>query len=86
MYTVTITRKELESHNACADGLALFDAIAPDGTLTIEWSPLCDAWLSVSWHARWLIDCRIVPRANLHRADLRRADLYGAVGITEASS
>jgi len=77
---ITITRAELVEHQACADGLDMYDAIARElGTpdrITIEWSPL--AWLWLGSHAKWLHDREIAPMPSFARADLRGANLDGA--------
>lgn len=79
--TLRVYRKRLVDNEACADGLALYDAIA-DGAKSIKmrWTPLAQVWLAVGApaFAGWLRDCGIVPSANLSRANLPRADLYGA--------
>ena len=81
MITVTITRAELVRHNACDDGLALFDAMAaPGGTITVDWTPLHAIWSRVAFpsFALWCEGEGIIPRADLRGADLRGADLEGA--------
>ena len=82
MIIVRITRAELETHGACAAGLALFDALAAGdaAALPVEWTPLHDVWLSV-WQpgfAAWLRERRLIPLANLRGADLGGADLRDA--------
>jgi len=91
MISVTIHRKTLEKHGACADGLALYDAIAamlPEDDARrhkririANWTPLHSIWpyaAGCGSFARWLEDRGIIPRANLAGADLRGAYLRGA--------
>ena len=67
MITVSLNRKELKAHGACADGLACFrkflktGGLKPSQTLSVEWTPLAYCML-----------------ADLPGADLRYADLQGA--------
>jgi uncharacterized protein YjbI with pentapeptide repeats len=78
---ITITRKQLTDLDACADGLAYFDTIAPDGTLAFKWTPLAQAWLAVDagkW-VRWAREHNILPYADLSGADLSGADLSYAI-------
>jgi uncharacterized protein YjbI with pentapeptide repeats len=93
MITITITRKQLTSLDACAEGLAYFDSIAPEGTLAIDWSVATQIKLAVEAH-RWIWWARehnIIPinnlagaylrGANLACANLRGANLDGAILI-----
>jgi uncharacterized protein YjbI with pentapeptide repeats len=87
MITVTIHRTTLEHHRACAEGLALYDAIAalqPESNcITIaEWTPLHSIWPYVAGYgafARWLEARGIIPRVDFSGANLSCANLYGAV-------
>jgi len=85
---VRIYRRDLVAADACAGGLAVYDAIAAIATdagdkraskrLRLRWTPLHALWLA-SVHpdyARWLVDTRIVP--SLAYARLDRASLVGA--------
>jgi hypothetical protein len=82
--TLRLRRAVLESHEACADGLALFDAIATDGVVEVEWTPLAMTWIAVAHpgFAGWLRWRGLTPAslacANLYGADLEGANLYGA--------
>jgi uncharacterized protein YjbI with pentapeptide repeats len=81
MIGVRITRQELISCNACIQGIALFDRIAPSEILEIaEWTALHTLWLAVlePSHYKWLTWNGIIPRANLACADLRSANCTGA--------
>lgn len=91
MITVTIHRRTLERLDACADGLALYGAIAalqPESDarrhLRIkirEWTALHSVWPYVAGYGafvRWLEDRGVVPRANLAGAYLAGANLVGA--------
>jgi len=89
--TVTIHRTTLVRHNACAEGLALFDAIAAlqpesdprrlERIKVRHWTPLHSLWAIVAGHAsflRWAEEQGIVPRADLAGAYLAGANLAGA--------
>jgi hypothetical protein len=85
MITVFITRDELVLHEACDDGLAMFDAIAhlagtPGIVAVAEWTRLHSVWaiFTCSSFALWCEDEGIIPRANLRYADLRGANLSDA--------
>ena len=83
MIAVTITRDELVRHGACAEGLDLFERIAPSGRLEIaEWTPLHTLWLAVDEpsHCGWLVGHGIVPRAYLRGANLTGA--YVGIGAS----
>ena len=72
--TITITRADLVERDACAEGLAFFDAVAEGReSITIEVTPLTWVWLESGgrcW-AAWLD----LPRPSLTGADLRGAYL-----------
>jgi hypothetical protein len=87
--SVAVRRDELVRHQACADGLALFDRILAQcgprsrklGRIYVrEWTPLHWAWLLVNHcaFAGWLAEKGIVSRANLSGANLSGANLSGA--------
>lgn len=91
MITVTIHRRTLVEHDACAEGLALYDAIAAMQPETdarrhkrikiANWTPLHSVWAIAAGHSGflwWLEDRGIVPRADLRGADLSGAYLGGA--------
>ena len=90
MISVTIWRKTLVKLDACAEGIALFDAVAdlqPESDprrrrriRVADWTQLHGAWLLCrhSLFARWLEDRSIIPRANLGGAYLYGANLRGA--------
>lgn len=94
MMSITITKKDLQKHNACPTGMQLFDRIATTNKnggpteLVIEWTPLHDVWLAVAYpgFASWLRDKKLIPIPDLGGADLRSAnlsdaDLGGAYGV-----
>jgi len=83
--TVTITLADLQRHDACVEGIALWRSIAtrsPKGRLRVrvKWTPLHDVWLAVAYpgFSGWLRDWGLVPRANLGGANLGGANLRGA--------
>mgnify|MGYP000952888505 CR=1 FL=1 len=81
MIGVRITRRELVEHDACDEGITLFERIAPSGILEIpEWTALHALWLAVAEpsHCGWLVGQGIIPRAYLRGADLTRAYLTRA--------
>ncbi len=89
MITVTIHRSELERAGACADGLALYDAIAamqPETDarrgkrLKVRWTPLHRVWLSAAYPSFWwwLYERGLVAESDLRWANLRGANLGGA--------
>ena len=93
MLTITLTRKELERHDACSDGLDLFDALKswqddvraaralkPRRGLRLEWTLLHQVWLAATYpsHARWLQETGIIPPVHGRRANLAGANLAGA--------
>jgi hypothetical protein len=88
---VRIYRRDLVAARACADGIAIYDAIAAMALargderatkrLRIRWTPLHSLWLAKAYpsHSNWLIEQNIVPSLpNLRGADLYGADLRGA--------
>jgi hypothetical protein len=85
MIYVSITKSELEKHQACRKGMKLFASIAFGGEWVGQWTPLHAVWSAVaypSFHG-WLRENGIIPAANLYGAnlsgaDLSRANLYGA--------
>jgi hypothetical protein len=80
MILVRLTREALHAHRSCAAGVEVFDAIASDGAVEIEWTPLAAVWLAAAYptYARWLRERGLVPPAYLRDAVLRGADLRGA--------
>jgi uncharacterized protein YjbI with pentapeptide repeats len=80
MLILKLTRAEIAEKNACADGLALFDEIAPDGLIETEWTPLHALWLAAGspGYAGWLREVGLVPAVYLRYANLRYANLRGA--------
>ncbi len=86
--SVSIWRKTLVRHEACRDGLALFDAIAAqqpaNDKLRLKrirvrnWTPLHSiwAWACAASFAQWCESRQIIPRANLTGANLYLANLY----------
>lgn len=91
MISVSIWRKTLEKHEACAGGLALYAAIAAqlpesdprrDRRIRIaDWTPLHAIWPYAAGYgafARWLEERGLIPRAYLAGANLARANLAGA--------
>ncbi len=90
MITVTIHRKTLERHGACAEGLALYDAIAArlpesdarrDRRIKINWTRLHSVWPYVAGYglfARWLEARGIIPRADFFGANLSHVNLSNA--------
>ena len=86
MISISLYRRELERLDACADGLALYDAIAallPESDRlrhrrirVARWTKLHSLWLYVAGYARlaaWLEREGLIPMADLSRADLSRA-------------
>lgn len=89
MISITITREDLMSRDACRDELARFDSIWPDGVARIEGSIayVNDFLLFVSkhWpaaiaflHAEKFISPLDLRRANLRGANLSYANLRDA--------
>ena len=86
MISVSIWRKTLEAQGACAEGLALFDAIAVQQPRTDprrlrriripRWTALHWIMLVQAGFGEWCATRGIVPRANLYGASLRGANLY----------
>ena len=69
---------------ACAEGLALYDAIAallPEADKRrrrririASWTPLHFLWLARTPFGSWMAERNLIPGANLCGADLRGAD------------
>ena len=90
MISVSIWRKTLERLNACAGGLAAFDALCalqPKSDArrakrfrVTKWTPLHAVWIRAVYpgFSSWLEEHDLIPRANLQGAYLRGADLRGA--------
>ncbi len=85
MIRVVLRRSELRAAGACADGRALFRAIAPRGIWRGEWTMLHALWLArdAPGYSRWLIEAGLIPAicyvsADLRSANLRSANLSGA--------
>lgn len=90
MISVSIWRKTLVRLGACAEGLALFEAIAAmqpaSDNLRLKrirvarWTPLHAVWIRARYpsFAAWLEHRDLIPRANLISADLSGADLISA--------
>ncbi len=79
---VWIDRRDLAANDACARGLALFDAVATlQGRKTkirLTWTPLAFVWASKSGFLDWLFQKGFVPLVSIRGADLQGADLHGA--------
>ena len=84
---VRLSRSELKSFNPCPSGLALFDQIAPSGSIEIEWTDLHAAWVvKATQFGPWLDQNRLIPplrlvnwkKADLSGVYLKGADLNGA--------
>ena len=85
MISVTITREELTSRNACADAMGFFewlvDAQGRHSSVYVrEWTVLHSIWLAVvrPGDARWLRYTELIPNLrvlNLSGSDLRGSDL-----------
>lgn len=93
MITVTITRRELEQRNACAEGLALHESISRlqgcrDGTIVqvVDWTPLHYVWLlrdgpaacEALGYQRTSVAPWLAAEGLIPRANLRGAYLSGA--------
>ena len=85
MISVSIWRKALVANHACAEGLALFDAIAAQQSESDprrlhriripRWTTLHWIMLVQAGFGEWCASRNIVPRADLYGADLTRTDL-----------
>src|SRR5690606_30205424 len=88
MITVTIHRKTLERHGACAEGRALYDQIAasqPESDARrsrrikiANWTRLHSIWpyaAGYSAFARWLEERGIIPRVDFSGANLSHVSL-----------
>ena len=81
-----ITKKLLEEKEACAEGLACFNATFPDGIDLKDWTAekqievlKSDLRKYIGWaFARGIIPLWSMQGANLGRANLVRANLYSA--------
>jgi hypothetical protein len=88
MISVSIWRKTLVANHACAEGLALFDAIAkqqPESDPRRLRRIRIPRWTALHWimlvqagFGEWCAARDIVPRADLGGPDLSGADLGGA--------
>jgi uncharacterized protein YjbI with pentapeptide repeats len=85
MITVTITLADLEAHNACAEGIALYEACCRrfkggKRYVRFEWTPLHQIWLATAYSSfcGWLRDFGLVPACNLRETNLSGANLRGA--------
>jgi len=86
--SVSIWRKTLVANHACAEGLALFDAIAkqqPESDPRRLRRIRIPRWTALHWimlvqagFGEWCAARGIVPRADLYRAVLSGANLLGA--------
>lgn len=91
---VLVERSDLVWKGACREGIELFDALAPSGTWSGEWTALHAAWLAKD-HGNmcsWCVANNILPPfprdADLRGADLCYANLRGAdmrVAIVEGA-
>ena len=80
MINVKITRDELRQHNACANGMALFESIVAlqghkRSIYIRDWTPLHMVWCASAYPGfwQWCRDLNIVPQVTLTRANLTRA-------------
>jgi len=81
---ITLFRSHLVAADACAEGLALYDAFAAlqgrTKSLRLTWAHLL--WAACDARSRgfvgWAQEMGLLPRFNLRGADLRDANLYGA--------
>jgi len=85
-----IYRRDLLAAAACANGLAVYDAIAAMALargderatkrLRLRWTPLHALWLASAYpsDARWLVEEGIVPAVAMYGAPLDGASLDGA--------
>ena len=94
MIVIRIKREKLVKLGACAEGLALFDAIKagqdevrarkgrkPRASLRLAWSLTAQLWAARNSGGffGWLVDKGLAPRVSAgYGADLRGADLRGA--------
>ena len=78
---ITITREELEAADACEEGLAWFDSIAPDGIWSGDWTHQQQIALATGAgraYAQWAMGAHLLPAYNLTGANLTDARLKGA--------
>jgi len=75
--SITISRSDLLEHNACEDGLALFDSFAQgQEEITIPWGTLEYLWLEAETKfASWLYFAKLAPLPNFSKLDLSGANL-----------
>lgn len=88
MIFVTITRRLLAEHQACAEGLTLFDHVAamskrsPRGVprIKVRWTIAHQLWAATAYPSfyAWLRDKSLAPQLSMARANLYGADLQGA--------
>jgi len=90
MISVSLWRSALERHDACSEGMALFEAIAAMQPATDKlrtkrirvknWTLLHQFWLVSAYPrlAGWLRDEGLVPWISVRGANLQGANLYGA--------
>lgn len=91
MISVTLWRRTLVAHDACPEGMALFELISGlqpendarrlDRIRIRRWTPLHSIWPYVAGFgafAGWLENQGLIPRANLAGANLAGANLDGA--------
>ena len=80
MIYVSITKAELLKHEACDEGMRLFDAIASGDEWVGKWTPLHSVWLATAYPAfrAWLRHRGLIPITDLAHANLFGADLSGA--------
>ncbi len=88
MISVSIYRSTLVKHEACRNGLALYDAIAallPEADKRrrrririANWTPLHFIWLVQTGFGMWLAGRNLIPIANLYGANLSGANLERA--------
>ncbi len=90
MITVTITRKQLTTAEACPEGMALFEALRiaqglKHSVKVRDWTITHQLWLSAAYPSfyGWGRDRGLWPQlpmcgADLYGANLRGANLYGA--------
>ena len=79
---VKLSRSELLSFNPCKEGLDLFDRIAPNGSIEIEWADTSAiALVKANPFGPWLDQKGLIPplrSVNWKKADLSGAYLTGA--------
>lgn len=85
MITVSITEAEIQAHEPCPAGMAVFRSCmtpSPKGRMRVRvvWTPLHTAWLASVYpgYHSWLVRKGLIPGADLAGADLSKADLSRA--------